>query len=110
LDDAHREPVMAYFQTGQSLSAWPMIRAALASVSNLAVIPMQDLLDLPNSARLNRPGTSEGNWQWRFKSEQLDRLMENYGDQIRYWHRLFDRTGKLKNRDYRVAPDLPAHP
>ena len=40
-------------------AAWPR-------VSRLAVVPMQDLLDLPASATLNRPGTAEGNWQWRF--------------------------------------------
>ena len=55
-----------YFQLGGSRSAWPFIRSALATASRLAVIPMQDLLDLPASATLNRPGTNGGNWQWRF--------------------------------------------
>ena len=39
--------VREYFQIGKTLSAWPVIRAALATVSRLAVIPIQDLLDLP---------------------------------------------------------------
>ncbi|MBV9695696.1 MAG: 4-alpha-glucanotransferase [Gammaproteobacteria bacterium] len=42
-----------------------LIRAALASVADLAVIPAQDLLGLPSSARLNTPGTASGNWRWR---------------------------------------------
>ncbi|MDR9435919.1 MAG: 4-alpha-glucanotransferase [Thiohalophilus sp.] len=50
---------------------WPLIRSALASVSCLAVIPMQDLLSLDSEHRMNTPGTMEGNWQWRFDWEQL---------------------------------------
>ena len=50
---------------------WPLIRAALASVSRLAVLPMQDLLGLESEHRMNTPGTSEGNWQWQFEWTQL---------------------------------------
>ncbi len=46
-----------------------MIRAALASVSNLAVIPMADWLDLPASARINTPSTTGDNWQWRMDDD-----------------------------------------
>jgi 4-alpha-glucanotransferase len=42
-----------------------MIRAALASVAAFAVIPMQDLLGLGSSARMNTPSTLGGNWSWR---------------------------------------------
>ena len=48
-----------------------MIRSALASVSNLAIIPLQDILSLDSSARMNFPGKAGGNWQWRFKKEEL---------------------------------------
>jgi 4-alpha-glucanotransferase len=50
---------------------WPMIRAALSSVSRLAVIPMQDILMLGRGQRMNTPGTTEGNWGWRFEWDQL---------------------------------------
>ncbi|MBT8438766.1 MAG: 4-alpha-glucanotransferase, partial [Gammaproteobacteria bacterium] len=50
---------------------WPLIRAALASVARLAVLPMQDILALDSRHRMNIPGTSEGNWQWGFKWSQL---------------------------------------
>lgn len=49
-----------------------LIRAAYASPAQLAVIPMQDLLALGTEGRMNVPGTSEGNWTWRFRWEQLD--------------------------------------
>ncbi|MES9914092.1 MAG: 4-alpha-glucanotransferase, partial [Candidatus Sedimenticola sp. 4PFRAG1] len=51
---------------------WPMIRSALASRSNLAVIPMQDLLSLGGRHRMNLPGTTEGNWEWRFDWSMVD--------------------------------------
>lgn len=51
-----------------------LVHAALASVANLAVIPMQDILELDSSHRMNTPGTTEGNWQWRFAWEQLTEL------------------------------------
>jgi 4-alpha-glucanotransferase len=50
---------------------WPLIRAALASVARLAVVPMQDLLSLGPEARLNTPGTIEANWNWRMPQGQL---------------------------------------
>lgn len=50
---------------------WPLVRAALASVALWAVIPMQDILALDSSDRMNIPGTSEGNWRWRFDWHQL---------------------------------------
>ena len=44
---------------------WVLIESALASVSTLAMIPMQDLLELGSGARFNTPGTLENNWCWR---------------------------------------------
>lgn len=50
----------------------PVVRAALASVSRLAIIPVQDILGLGSEARFNTPGTLDGNWCWRLDS--LDAL------------------------------------
>ncbi len=47
------------------------IRATLASASDTAIIPMQDILRLPQSARMNLPGTIGGNWLWRMKPGAL---------------------------------------
>ena len=47
---------------------WGVIRTAFASVSDLCVIQMQDLLDMGGEARMNFPGTlSDCNWTWRVK-------------------------------------------
>jgi 4-alpha-glucanotransferase len=40
--------------------------AASNSVANLAVFPLQDVLGLDGSHRMNLPGTLDGNWRWRF--------------------------------------------
>ena len=65
-----------------------LCRAALASVSRMAVLPMQDLLGLGSEHRMNVPGThTPQNWRWRFTWEGLApgterlyrRLLEMYG-------------------------------
>lgn len=52
----------------RSVMPEPLIRAALASVALLAIIPVQDILGLDSSARFNMPGTLDGNWSWRLDS------------------------------------------
>jgi 4-alpha-glucanotransferase len=68
LDDAAREKVRARMPEDSPEMPWALIRTALESTSVLAIIPMQDLLGLGNDARMNMPGTAEGNWSWRFGS------------------------------------------
>jgi len=48
-----------------------MVRLAMMSVANTAILPMQDLLGLGEEARMNRPARSDGNWQWQLVPEQL---------------------------------------
>lgn len=52
---------------------WALIRAACNSVARLAMFPLQDVLGLPGSERMNTPGTTGGdNWRWRFCWDQVD--------------------------------------
>lgn len=56
-----------------------LIRAAYASAANITVIPMQDVLNLGNEARMNFPGRLGGNWGWRFTWNQIGKeLPETY--------------------------------
>ena len=48
-----------------------MIRQLFATVSNTAIATMQDVLDLPDSSRMNVPSTIGGNWQWRMQQSDL---------------------------------------
>ncbi len=56
---------------------WDLIRLAMASVANLAILPMQDILGLGNEARMNYPSIAEGNWAWRYPAELLQ-------DEVKY--------------------------
>src|SRR5690606_40273686 len=55
--------------TGVQTCALPIF--ALASVAETAIFPLQDLLGLGTEARMNTPGTAEGNWTWRFEWDQI---------------------------------------
>jgi 4-alpha-glucanotransferase len=48
-----------------------MVRVAMMSVANTAILPMQDVLGLGEEARMNLPASSDGNWQWQLVPEQL---------------------------------------
>ncbi|WP_422804447.1 4-alpha-glucanotransferase [Streptococcus sp. FT1-55] len=48
-----------------------MLRALFASVSDVTIVCMQDLLDKPAETRMNMPNTVGGNWQWRMLSTDL---------------------------------------
>ncbi|SHE30039.1 4-alpha-glucanotransferase [Desulforamulus putei DSM 12395] len=50
---------------------WRLIEVAFRSQSNMAIIPLQDVLCLDSEARMNYPGTVGGNWQWRFKQGDI---------------------------------------
>lgn len=50
---------------------WDFIRLALASVADLAIIPVQDYIGLGSEARLNEPSTLGNNWKWRLKDGEL---------------------------------------
>ncbi|MCK5829748.1 MAG: 4-alpha-glucanotransferase [Methylococcales bacterium] len=65
-----------------------LVGATLASVANLAIIPMQDILELDSEHRMNIPGTSEGNWHWRFEWSQLS---EDKAKRLHHLIKLFGR-------------------
>ncbi len=71
LSDDERHRVNEYLGFPSEAMPWPLVRSAMASVACIAIVPMQDLLELGDGHRMNTPGTTEGNWQWRFKWNQL---------------------------------------
>ena len=50
---------------------WTMIRLALMSVANQAIIPLQDVLGCGSDCRMNTPGLAGGNWGWRYQEGDL---------------------------------------
>lgn len=71
LDERTRRAVYAAFGDPAEPMPQMLVRQAMASVANTAIIPWQDLLGLDGAHRMNTPGTREGNWQWRFRWEQV---------------------------------------
>jgi 4-alpha-glucanotransferase len=68
---AERTAALNYMGSDGQEVHWDMIRLAFASVGNLAIIPLQDVLGLGEVARMNYPGRPEGNWQWRYVADLL---------------------------------------
>jgi len=77
-----RQHALDVLQAKASDMPWAMIEAALASPAKLAVIPMQDLLELGSEARFNTPATLEGNWNWRMQAnpDQLQQACWKAGE------------------------------
>ncbi len=65
-----------------------MIRMTLGSVSDTAVVPMQDYLELGKEARMNVPSTLGTNWKWRLVQEQVN---DELAAKIRSWTKLYGR-------------------
>ncbi|MGA2647228.1 MAG: 4-alpha-glucanotransferase [Candidatus Sulfotelmatobacter sp.] len=83
-----REFTRAYLGLGDDPVNWVFIRTVLASVAEVAVIPLQDVLGLGSDARMNLPGTVSGNWKWRYKPGALTR---DQSERLRTMTLLYDR-------------------
>lgn len=72
LTESSRQLIKKYFFNSTEPMPWLLIEAALSSVGNMAIMPMQDLLELDGGHRMNMPGTTDKNWVWTFSWDQLD--------------------------------------
>jgi 4-alpha-glucanotransferase len=89
LGDEERERLHHYLGDSPEAMPWLLVRTALASVARLAVIPMQDVLGLDGSHRMNVPGVTEGNWRWRFA---WDQVRPEHLERLREWVHLYGRA------------------
>jgi 4-alpha-glucanotransferase len=89
-EDVRREHAFAraYLGFEREPINWVLIRAVLASVADVAVIPLQDVLGLGSEARMNLPGTVGGNWKWRYRPEALTADLR---DRLRQLSAMYDR-------------------
>lgn len=113
LDERTRIHVQTYLGRDGGDIAWDFIRLALSSTADLAIVALQDALRLGDEARMNIPGTGEGNWSWRFG---LDQLEPGIAQGLAAFTSTYGRTGERSDPaskardpyDY-TAPDA-AHP
>ncbi|WP_428354021.1 4-alpha-glucanotransferase [Methyloprofundus sp.] len=71
INDHDRHRVYQYLGNPQASMPYLFIGTAFSSVANLAIVPMQDILELGGEHRMNTPGTVNGNWKWQFSWHQL---------------------------------------
>ena len=57
--------------------AWHFIEQAYGSDAETVIVPLQDVLSLDTEARMNTPGTTEGNWTWRYREGSLTEDLKN---------------------------------
>jgi 4-alpha-glucanotransferase len=65
-----------------------MIRTLMASVADTVLFPLQDVLGVGSEGRMNLPGSSSGNWRWRFREEQLHSATST---QLKLWAETYER-------------------
>jgi len=87
-----RDHVRRYLRVDGREAGWDFIRAAYATVANLAVVSLQDFLSLGGEARFNTPGRPDGNWQWRCPAGGLERLRSESADYLRALGELYGRV------------------
>jgi 4-alpha-glucanotransferase len=87
--EKERQNALAYLgvEDGGREIHWHLIRTIWASVANLAIAPVQDLLGLGSEARMNLPGTAEGNWEWRLEALPGPAVMERLRAMTRIYGR-----------------------
>jgi len=102
---AERRHALEYLDSDGRAIHWDMIRATLASVAGLAIVPLQDPLGLASAHRMNRPGTPDGNWEWRF---EWAGLRAETGERLLALARLYGRAPKPAPFPEKAQPLLPA--
>jgi 4-alpha-glucanotransferase len=89
--EQERQAVLRYLGIADGREIhWAMIRALYASVANLVLVPVQDLLGLGSEARMNRPGVALGNWRWRLEDGALTPAL---ADRLRGLAETYERLG-----------------
>jgi 4-alpha-glucanotransferase len=93
-DEKVQDHVRRYLRVNGGEISWDFIRVSYSAVSNLAVIPFPDLLNLDSDGRLNTPGQAAGNWKWRYTTAQFERLRRNTTGYLRELGALYGRLAE----------------
>ncbi|OQY57273.1 MAG: 4-alpha-glucanotransferase [Candidatus Parabeggiatoa sp. nov. 2] len=89
LQEHVRQFVCEYLHAPPHEMPWPLVEAAFKSVAQWAIVPMQDVLVLDGSHRMNTPGVPTGNWRWRFDWSQMP---QGAADKLRHFSHFYGRT------------------
>ena len=100
--ERERKTILTYLGTDGAEIHWDFIALALRSPANLVVAPLQDLLGLDSSGRMNVPGRPDGNWAWRFEEGALTSVT------IERMRKLTEETARLPGKRVRARRAEPA--
>lgn len=87
-----RQYVCEYLHANPDDMPWPLVESAFSSRATWAIIPMQDVLGLDGSHRMNVPGVEKGNWRWRFEWSQVP---DGVSDRLRHYCDSNDRRAEV---------------
>jgi len=82
MDQNNKEQIKERMFDYENFSSWQLIHIGMETKAKLFVAPMQDLLNLDDYSRLNKPGTIDNNWSWRLTSNNfiINEALKRYGD------------------------------
>lgn len=95
--EAEKDHYRRYLNVDGRDVAWDFIRMAFASPAVFAIVPVQDVLNLDGSHRMNRPGIAGGNWGFRFDWNQWE---EGFTHGLRYLAELFGRCAEREKDSF----------
>lgn len=94
--DLEKHRVREYTQSDGRRINWELIRLGMFSVADLVIIPLQDFMNLGSEHRMNYPGTSTGNWKWRFTPAMLKDVDK---EKIRFMANVTNRNPLVRQND-----------
>lgn len=77
LNKKEKDQVTKYFDLNGKDINWAMIRQVFSSITDIAIVQIQDILCLGSEARMNNPGSGGNNWTWRFESSKLTKKLKD---------------------------------
>jgi 4-alpha-glucanotransferase len=111
LSSADRQAVQRYIGKDASDITWDLIRLALGSVADTAILALQDVMRLGDEARMNTPGRPWGNWSWRYLPHQLhDGLAAGLGELTSAYGRRARQSAKKGRDPFDYTAPGTAHP
>ncbi|MDB5272270.1 MAG: malQ [Chitinophagaceae bacterium] len=100
IDEEKKQRVSVYFdkEITANTASIEFIRMAIASVSQVAIWPVQDMLGLGEEAIMNRPSTLHGNWRWRLHAHDVltEELSKNITKRLALFNRLVAKEASLR--------------
>lgn len=90
--------IRQYFSYNGDELVWCFIRAALSSISDYAIFPMQDLLGLDNESKMNTPSTFGGNWTWRYRLGSDNRALAKKMYDLTYYYGRVNNDNKINQK------------